>query len=54
MSSYTQSNGGNSKNLEKSSADSSSLRDITNEGGRPPLDESERSDRTAQNIEGMT
>lgn len=54
MSSYTQGNEENSKKSEKSSAGQSSPRDITNEGGRPPLDESERSDRTAQNIEGMT
>ncbi len=53
-SSYTQSGDENSKNSEKIKTGSTQIRDITNEGGRPPLDESERADRTQQNIEGMT
>lgn len=53
-SSYTQTGEENSKNSEKIKTSSKKIQDITNEGGRPPLDESERSDRTQQNIEGMT
>lgn len=56
-SSYTMSgdeNSSDSKNSGSKKETSSSSGDKTNEGGRPPLDISERSDRTQQNIDGMT
>lgn len=53
-SSYTQTGTGNNSNKqENNSGKSSAPKDITNEGGRPNLPISERSDKTSANIDSM-